>query len=248
MSVAAASARGTVQHRRSHRWYYAAMGVAVIAVAVAGFAPSLLDQTRRLGPVTPLVAVHGALSAMWLLFFMAQSFLIATRRTALHRSLGVAAIGLAILLVGTGYITVVEQTRRGFDLSGDLNVKADPAGAAVFPLGDLLTFTILIAAGLWHRRRPELHKRLMLMGTIGGMMPAALAHVLGHNFPSAPGVIVPMVAIAFLAPAVYDRLRFGRFNRVTLWSGILLFVWANVRAIVIAPSTAWHDLMAWVAR
>jgi hypothetical protein len=133
-------------------------------------------------------------------------------------------------------------------LSGDLNVKADPAAAAVFPLGDLLTFTILIGAGLWHRRRPELHKRLMLLGTLGGMMPAALAHIIGRNFASLPALIVPMVAIAFLAPAVYDRLRFGHFNRVTIWGGILLFVWANLRAVLIGPSEAWHASMAWVVR
>jgi hypothetical protein len=246
MSIAAAARVSAA--RKSHRWYYAAMGGGAIVLAFAGFAPSLLDHTRRLGPVTPLVAAHGALSALWLVFFVAQGFFIATRRTGLHRRLGVAAIGLAILLVATGYTTVVEQTRRGFDLSGDLNVKAEPAAAAVFPLGDLLTFTILIGAGLWHRRRPELHKRLMLMGTLGGMMPAALAHIVGHNFPSLPGLIVPLVGIAFLAPAVYDRLRFGHFNRVTIWGGILLFVWANLRAVLIGPSEAWHASMAWVVR
>jgi len=70
--------------------------------------------------------------------YLAQAVLIATDRRALHRSLGVASIALAALMIVTGYETTIELTRRGFDLSGDLHLR-DPLMNAVFPLGDLFT-------------------------------------------------------------------------------------------------------------
>jgi hypothetical protein len=133
-------------------------------------------------------------------------------------------VAFAVAVVVVGYFTVVEQTRRGFDLSGVLNVKADPAREAVFPMGDLASFAILIAAGLWHRRRPELHRRFITLGTIGGMMPAVLAHIVGHNLRSMTFLLVPLVWVAFLRPAIYeDHLRFGCFHPVTMWGGSCCF-------------------------
>jgi hypothetical protein len=78
-------------------------------------------------------------------------------------------------------------------------------------------------------------------------MPAALGHFVGHNFRSAPALLLPMLAVTFFAPAIYDRIRLGRFNRVTLWGGIVLFAWGNVRAVFIRPSAAWQQVMAWLA-
>jgi hypothetical protein len=52
----------------------------------------------------------------------------------------------------------------------------------VFRLGDLVPFTVLFAAGLWRRKQPEAHKRLMTLATIGGFMSAAVAQLVGHQF------------------------------------------------------------------
>ena len=46
----------------------------------------------------------------------------------------------------------------------------------------------------------------------------------------------------------YDRVSRGRIHPVSLWGGILLFAWAGVRGIVIGPSTAWHEFVAWLIR
>jgi hypothetical protein len=234
--------------RPTHRWYFTTVGIVAIMIAVAGFAPSLVNPSARLGPVSLLVIIHALLCTAWLLLFLLQSWLIAARHTVAHRRLGFASISVALLMLVVGYFTVIEQTRRGYHLSGDLQTQGDPAGEAVFPLGDLAAFTILFVAGIWNRRRPDVHKRLMTIATIGGLMPAALGHFVGHNLRSMPAILVPMIAAAFLAPAVYDRIHSGRFHRVTLWGGVLLFIWANFRAAVIRPSAAWHDLVSWLVR
>ena len=52
------------------RWYFTAIGLVMIVVAVAGFAPSIIDPSERLAPLTPLVAVHGILVFCWLILFV----------------------------------------------------------------------------------------------------------------------------------------------------------------------------------
>ena len=230
------------------RWDFVAMSAGTILLAAAAFLPSLVNPMHRRAPLSPLIAVHGVIFTGWLLFFVVQATLIATSRAQLHRRLGMISVGFAVLMVVIGYKAAVALTSRGFDLSGDLNVQADPLANLVFPLGDLVTFVVLFAMGLVYRHRPAIHKRFMLLATVGMMTPSSLAHFVGHNFRSMPGVFLPLLAIVFFSPALYDRMRWGRFHRVTLWGGILLFSWGNARALVIGPSAAWKQFAAWLIR
>jgi hypothetical protein len=50
----------------------------VIVISVAGFAPSIVDQSRRNAPMTLLVGAHGIVAASWLFLFLLQSFLVAS--------------------------------------------------------------------------------------------------------------------------------------------------------------------------
>jgi hypothetical protein len=239
------TARAKHTPRKVGRWDFIAAGFAFVTVAIAAFAPGLLNGAHRTAPLTLAVAAHALLFTAWVLVFLVQATLIATGRTALHRRLGSASIGLAALMIITGYRTAIALARRGFDLSGDLHLS-DAVMSAVFPLGDLVSFAILFSAGVWHRGRPEKHKRLMLLATIGMMMPASVAHFVGHNFPDIPALVPVLLGLLFSTPAIYDRIRFGRFHPVTLWGGILLFVWGNLRAVVIGPSAEWKQLMSWL--
>jgi hypothetical protein len=92
-------------------------------------------------------------------------------------------------------------------LSGDLKIQADPLLGLVNPLGDLVTFGILVAAGYWYRHRSDIHKRLMLLATVGGLMPAPLAHLIGHSTllrEMRPIILVP-IALLLFASAVFSR-------------------------------------------
>lgn len=85
---------------------------------------------------------------------------------ALHRKLGITAAFVAAALVISGYMTAVAMARRGLDLSGDLHIQGDPLLGIVNPLGDLVPFVIVLAAGYWFRNRTAVHKLLMLLATV----------------------------------------------------------------------------------
>jgi hypothetical protein len=224
------------------------MAVVAIALTVIGFGPALIDTDFRKAPLTLAVALHGVVFTAWLLLFLAQTLLI-KKRFAAHRRMGYAGIVLAVLMIISGYATSIAMARRGFDLSGELNAAADPLGILVFQLGDLVSFGLLVAAAVWYRRRPDVHKRLMLLAIVGALMPASLVHIIGHS-PflreiKAPIILIPLAMLLF-AGAVHDRLTQGRIHPVSLWVALTLFVWANVRAAIIGPSDIWHRFAAWL--
>lgn len=231
-----------------HTWFYRGMGCLTVVLTIAGFAPGLLTPAHPRQPLTALVAVHAGLCIGWLALFLAQTSMVAARRTDLHRRLGVLGGLLAVGLVVTGYFTAIGLARRGIALSGDPATARDPVGELVFPLGDLLTFAVLMIAGLLWRRRRAAHARLMLFATLGGLMPAALAHVIGY-FPAVrdrPIFVVSMLALLYASHAVHDKITVGRIHPLSLWVGLGVFVWANLRAGLIGPSDAWHRFVGWL--
>jgi uncharacterized membrane protein YhaH (DUF805 family) len=232
------------------RWFYIGIAVAAIVTVVIGFGPAIVSPARK-APLTPLAATHGIICLAWLLVFLAQTAFAATRRLRSHRRLGQAAAFLAVALIVSGYITSTAMARRGFDLSGDLNAQADPLNNLVNPLADLVVFASLLAAGYCYRNQSEIHKRLMVLATVGGLMPAPLAHLIGHfavlRNAGGPIIVIPIALFLFASP-VYDRISTGRIHRVSLWGAIAVFVWVNVCAVLIGPSTAWHHFAAWLIR
>ena len=243
----AAQISPVLQTRAEDRWFYVSTAIAGIITVVVGFGPSLVNTGPRKAPLTPLVAVHGIVCVAWLLLFLAQTTLVATRRLRLHRRLGIAAGFLAAALIVSGYMTSIAMARRGFDLSGDLHAQLDPLALLVFPLGDLVTFGALLAAGYLYRRRGDIHKRLMLLAMLGGLMPAPLAHLIGH-FALRPSIILVPIAGFLFARAAYDRYALGRVHPVSLWGAVAIFVFGNLRATLIGPSVPWHHFAAWLVR
>jgi hypothetical protein len=238
--------------QRTEGRFYVAMALVALLIAIAGFGPAAVDTDVRKGPLTWAVGAHGAVFSAWLLLFLTQSILVRKRSMTVHRRLGYAGAGLAVLMVVTGYFTAIAMARRGYDLSGDLVATVDDARTMlVFQLGDLVSFSILVGLAIWYRHRSDVHKRLMLLATLGTLMPAALAHIIGHSPVlreiKAPIILVPLIAL-LSASAVHDRLSLGRIHPVSLWVALALLVWANLRAALIGPSDAWHHFAAWLIR
>src|SRR5262245_9304600 len=154
---------------RVDHWFYVGVGLFVIALSIAGFAPSIIDRSHRYAEPSPLVIAHVIVMAVWLLLFLAQAYLVATGRTAVHRRLGVLGAVLVLVIILLGYQASVETARRGHDFSGDLARAAGgtitPDGL-IFPLLSFFNFGVMVSAALVFRNRPQIHKRLMLFAML----------------------------------------------------------------------------------
>jgi len=239
------------------RWTFVGSAVAMIAVSVAGFTPSLAHPASRRAPMSLLAAAHGLVFFAWQILFLAQTLLIATQRTAVHRRLGLAGAVLYFAMIPLGLETTIAMGRRGFDLSGDLKILpypspgfVDPVTGLLFPVTDLGMFAILAGAALAFIGRREIHKRLMLFANII-LLPAPLAHMIGHNsrLAALPAAIIMVPIGFFLAVAIVrDFLVERRVHRLTWVVAILMFVSGPFRAFVVGPSPAWHHFAAWLTR
>ena len=244
------------------RWFFVGMALVMIATTIAGFLPAIIEPATRRAPLTLLAKAHGIVTFMWLLLYLAQSLLIANRRVALHRRLGLTSVVLLALIIPLGFTTTTAMVRRGFDLSGDQHadphpvegVSVDAPTASVFNFGTLLTFAVLAVAAICYRRRPEVHKRLMLFANIS-LMAAPIAHLLGHIPttwlpPGAAGdAAFAILNILFLVAAIAgDYLIEKRVRFLTAAMAIGLFAFGVLQAFVIAPSTAWHRFAVWISQ
>ena len=225
------------------------MGVVALALSIAGFGPGLAGEpSARRGAPTTLLLLHGVVFSLWLLLYLTQSALVGRDRRATHKRLGWVGVPLGLAVVTVGYAATIAQGRRGFALWWHPDVRADALTEMVHPLGDLLTFTLLVAGAVFWRRRPQIHKRLMLLATAGSLMAAPLAHLLGY-FPATravPAVILLPLGLLYFSSAIRDRLLDGRIHPVSLWGGVLLFGFAFLRGGLIGPSEPWHRLASWL--
>lgn len=237
------------------RWYFTGMAIVMLAVAIAGFVPAIVHPAERRAPITLLAAAHGTVFFAWLLLFLAQSLLAAMGRVQWHRRLGLSSVVLLVLMIPLGFLTTTAMVRRGFDLSGDQHLGFPPPlgldvyTGSLFNFGGLLEFTILAVAAICYRRRPEIHRRLMLFGNIELMGPP-ITHLIGRISPlelTPPEVLIPFT-LFLLAGVTRDYLVAKRIHPLTAGLAIALFVSLPIQGALIGPSAAWHHFAAWLSR
>lgn len=233
------------------RWFFISLALVMLLVVCAGFLPSIVHETERRAPLSALAAAHGFVFVLWLIIFALQSRLVASGRVAVHRRLGMfAAVFVLPLMVILGYATTAAMVRRGFDLSGDLRIEHDPLYESVFPFVDLFVFAMLITMAVAYRRRPEIHRRLMLFGNIA-LMGAPLAHFIGHvpRLAAMPAAIILVPISLFLIAAIAREFRTaGKVHPLTVGLALGMFLFGPLRASLIGPSATWHRVAAWLAR
>ena len=155
-TIAVPSARPAVSR------FYVTMAAIFVAIAFGGFfATYWLQIARGTFNGSPLLHVHGLLFSAWTLFFFSQATLMANRKVRQHRAWGLLGISLATAMVFMGLAVAIEGLRNRVDAG-----YSDAARAFVItPVSAVVLFAALVAAAIANVRRPEWHKRFMLVAT-----------------------------------------------------------------------------------
>ncbi|HET7598657.1 MAG TPA: hypothetical protein VFK09_00095 [Gemmatimonadales bacterium] len=232
----------TAAARLRDRRFFTGMAVVAAVIAFVGFAPSYyLRALSDRPPLPTLVHFHGALSTAWILLFLAQTSLVAARRTDLHRRLGVVGAALAAVLLVVGCLTAVEGARRGVTPPGG----PPPLAFLSVPLGTIVVFAILAGTGLANRRRSETHRRLMLLATIALLTPAISRF--RYFMPGGPALAIGGTIALVLVCLAYDRLSHGRIHPAFLWGGLFLIVSLPAR-FALGATPMWRPVAEWLTR
>jgi hypothetical protein len=235
-------AHAAVTGKRPDRMFYTGLAVVAAAIVFAGFARTYYLRDLFGGPpLRPLLHLHGFLFTSWLTFLLLQTTLVAAKRTDIHRRLGVAGGLLATLMIVVGIITAIHAARRGVTPPGG----PPPLVFLVIPLGDILMFSILVAAGFYYRRQSEIHKRLMLVATIAILAPAIARLPFAFILANGPLAFFGLTDLILLACVFYDAVSRQRLHPAYLWGGLVLVASQPLR-LAVGGTGAWLALARWL--
>jgi hypothetical protein len=117
----------------------------------------------------------------------------------------------------------------------------------VIPLGDLVNFASLVTAALLYRRRPEIHKRLMLCATIAILAPALGRLPFAFIQQGSPMVVWGLADLAFVACILYDWVSIKRVHPAYIWGGSLVVLSQPLR-LALAGTSFWLTFTRWLIR
>lgn len=223
----------------SERWFYLGIASIMLAFIVLGFGPSYyftpFAERPPLPPMTPLVHLHGLIFSLWTLLFIWQTSLVSAGRLATHRKAAPLALLLLVGMILSGGLAGLYGVGRG---SGPPGIP--PLSWLAVPLLAIPVFTGLVLAALYFRRKPQTHKRLILLAMITMLPPA-----IGRIFPGPPGMVLGP-ALFVLALVAWDLASSRRVHLATAVGGTLVLVSLNL-PMMIWDSAAWLAFAGWAS-
>jgi hypothetical protein len=229
-------------NRNAERIFFSTMAILLCVVVFIGFSASYFRAGMLRAPLpSPILHVHGAVFTLWMVLFVVQAGLISARRVAWHRSLGTIAFCLPPIMIVLGVIAAIDALGR------KVIIAVDPAVSSAIPLIGITAFSIVIFASWRARRKPDAHKRLILLATIG-LAEAAFGRFPWNRMglPPAAGAVTGL-GILILLVIAYDLVSLHRIHRATAWAAPLMFV-SGAFAVPIGMTPAWHSFAGFLAR
>jgi hypothetical protein len=237
-AVAAGLRRNGVRARPGKSPFYTLLGSLMLVLAIAGFWPQYYHAAVG-GTISeisrhPIIHVHSALFLGWVILFFAQAALIMRGKMQLHRRFGpaLAIYGFAAAAIGliAGFALAA---RRGYRV-GDM----DEGAIFVFaPTIDMVFLATFLAIAVRYRKKPEIHKRAMLVATFS-IAVVGIGRLVGR-FPAfdSPWAWQPLTLSPLLIALAYD-LAVKRRTYAVLLGGIFVH-WLRLNQEVYTETEAW---------
>lgn len=221
---------GGIAHPRgkAHSRFYLFMALACAGVAFLGFAPTyfikLATGTFR---GNPILHVHASVFFAWSAFLVVQTWLAGSGQLARHRDVGLIGIVFATAMVIFGTQAAINSMK----VAASLGVAERGIVFSIVPLGGIAFFAGAFALAIANVRRPETHRRLVLLAAISILdAPVARWFILFLAPPGASGpppvavtILPALCAYSLLVVAiVHDWRTRGGPHRVYVWGGSLL--------------------------
>ena len=238
--------------RAMTRHFYVWMAAACALIAFGSFAETYWLQLPAGTFVgSPIIHLHGALFSAWTILLLSQATLVAQGRLENHRAWGLVGISLATAMVVVGLGATINTLGIGLAAGyGDASLSF-----SVLPVSTIALFAGFFIAAIVNIKRPEAHKRLILLATIS-LLQAAIARVFfvlitGGGPGLRPGLgppppldigLVPslLVELLILAGIIYDWRTRGRPHPVWL-------IGAAIMTAVILMRGPFATTSAWLA-
>jgi hypothetical protein len=236
---------------KAERFFYSATACVFLILMLNGFNAFFTHgkglQERPIAPgILVLDAVHGSAIALWFILFLVQSLLIASRNRKIHMTLGWSALALGPIIAGLGTLVAF----RSVQLSPNITFFGMLYSRFLLVMfTEMAMFTLFLTVGILTRRKPRIHRTMMLMTSLT-LIPGALVRnvtsnsIFGENgWTGLFGSLLVLGALLFVIRWAITR----SFDRWFAACYALLAV-AYIGSTYLANTATWDHLAAIMLR
>jgi len=187
----------------------------ILGLVLLGFARTFyLHGLFFSKPLPPRLVVHGMVLTLWVVLVPLQGLLVQARRRDWHARLAWFMVLVVVGMVITGgWVTLaLDMTLKSADEPENMVVWID--------YFTLLSFPTLVAAAVMARRRPAVHRRLILFASILVSAPAlgrlALWPVFHAGVAGAPVFALTGLVLMVLMVVCYDLMTLRRLHPASM--------------------------------
>jgi hypothetical protein len=225
-------ARAVERTRRARSRFYVGLAAFMTGIVMVGFWPSYFGPMLRGNIERPLVIqLHGLIFVGWMALFITQVALAARGRVDLHRKAGRLGIAYGWLVLAMGI--VAGPAASVLHVRAGEWTRDQGAGFLLTTFGDMVLFGAFFAAAVAYRRRPEIHKRLMIAATVA-LLFAAVGRM---RFIESTGIRAMVWLSPMFVGMAYDWFARRRVHPAYLIGTVGLFVGAT--RVLFTQSDAW---------
>ena len=188
---------------KPERLFYTAAGAVFLVLTIIGFQHYIFAGKHADGsPISPLmlatVVVHSSAIFAWFVLFFVQSLLISTQNRRVHMKLGWSVLVIGATIAVTGPLVAYRSVR--LDPSQVIFDWPGPQFLLIM-YTEIALFVVFAAIGVLNRKRPRIHRPMMLMASLSilsgatGRIPL-VGSIFGlHHWM---GIFGPVVALGVL--------------------------------------------------
>lgn len=220
--------------------FFTAIAIIGIIAILVGFSKTFiipLVSGTKTWPLT--IYAHAFFVFGWVIIFLTQSLLIQNKKYKIHIFIGrwaaFIAVGAAISIIPASLFQIERELKEGLGQTAISSIVGSLASATMF--------LILVTLGILNRKRPQVHKRFMLLATILLIWPAWFRW--RHYFPSVerPDIWFAVVLSdsLILVAFIWDWLK-NKYIHPALFYGGLFIIAENVMEILLFDSKGWRVL------
>jgi hypothetical protein len=217
------------------KYFYFLMSLLIAVVVVYGFSHTVNDNLIHPAVPRPLILyVHAAIFSGWVVFFIFQSAVVRTGNVRLHRRTGWFGVALGATIPVLGVFTAITMARFKILHFHSMSAASD----LIISFFDMLAFALPFALAIYWRKKPEFHRRLILIATCA-LTAAAFGRFPPQLLP--PGFFYAGVDLLILLGVARDLIVNRRIHRIYRYA---LPAFVIGQTVVMYTDT--HDLAYWL--
>ncbi|MEO7599470.1 MAG: hypothetical protein ABIV50_11095 [Opitutus sp.] len=232
---------------KSDRIFYSTTAGLILAIMFIGFRAFFISGHgqggRTIDPtILPTVVVHGVAITAWYVLFLVQALLIAGKNRRLHMKLGWISAVLVPVIAVSGLMVAI-RSAQGAPANFVFFGMPYRSQFSLIMLTEIVVFTLCVMAGMMNRKRPEVHRAMMLSASLSLLLGATarmpwLNALFGGD--TSTGFFGPVFALG-AGLLIVNSLRRGKFDR-PLAAGYGTIVVTYLLAAWVGSTTAWQHL------